>query len=210
MLTLDELKEAVTQLSPQDFKKFSAWFAEYCKNNSGEYMSDKELDFKIGNLLANNPESGARFSRCGNYRYALWRIWNPAKKTVMFVGLNPSKADATDDDPTIRKVMAYAKHWDFGGVYMVNCFPKVETDPEQLSDFNETERNDKWIVEIASKCEEVIFAWGDSKKVKAEGRDTALENMLPNAKILRANKNGSPNHPLYLPLGIERVDWLKK
>lgn len=48
--------------------------------------------------------SGAVISDCGQYRYALSRGgWMGGKGTVLFVMLNPSTADASEDDPTIRR-----------------------------------------------------------------------------------------------------------
>jgi hypothetical protein len=51
--------------------------------------------------------SGAEFSPCGDYRYSLWRMWSEEENAprVMFIGLNPSTADATRNDPTIRRCM---------------------------------------------------------------------------------------------------------
>lgn len=48
-------------------------------------------------------DSGATISECGKYRYRLWRVWDESLPTCCFVMLNPSKADATEDDPTIRQ-----------------------------------------------------------------------------------------------------------
>ena len=44
-------------------------------------------------------KKGAHFSKSRVFRYALWRIWDKDKPAVMFVGLNPSTADETVDDP---------------------------------------------------------------------------------------------------------------
>lgn len=41
---------------------------------------------------------GAVISDCGRYRYALWRMWDNRLPSVLFIGLNPSTADATKDD----------------------------------------------------------------------------------------------------------------
>jgi hypothetical protein len=50
----------------------------------------------------------AEFSACRKNRYALWRVWNEADPLVMFIGLNPSVADETADDPTIRRCIQFA------------------------------------------------------------------------------------------------------
>ena len=57
-------------------------------------------------------KTNAIFSECRKYRYALCRIWDDSKPYAMFIGLNPSTADETEDDPTIRRCINYAKDWD--------------------------------------------------------------------------------------------------
>jgi hypothetical protein len=49
--------------------------------------------------------TGATFSECGRYRYRLWRDLHDIKKPRMclFIMLNPSTADAENNDPTITK-----------------------------------------------------------------------------------------------------------
>ena len=73
-------------------------------------------------------ERGADISPCGRYRYSLWRKWGPGA-TCMFVGLNPSTADETADDPTIRRCMAFARDWGYGALCMANLFAYRATDP---------------------------------------------------------------------------------
>lgn len=143
-------------------------------------------------------DNGAQFSECRKYRYALWRIWNRELPLVMFVGLNPSTANETDDDPTIRRVKRFAHDWGFGGVYMMNCFPYISTDPDALKDFGNTAANDHWLYKIAEKCEKIVFAWGSFDIVKELGRDVELMGMFPEAEALIINGDGSPRHPLYV------------
>ena len=49
------------------------------------------------------------------YRYVLTRTWDETLLNIMFVGLNPSTADETTDDPTIRRCINFAKSWDMVG-----------------------------------------------------------------------------------------------
>lgn len=115
----------------------------------------------------------------------------------MFVGLNPSTANEIETDPTIRSAGRIAKHNGYGGFYMMNCFPYVSTDPNELRDYGNTALNDHYLYRIAAKCQDVVFAWGSFKIVVELGRDTELIGMFPNAKALAVNKNSSPKHPLY-------------
>lgn len=145
-------------------------------------------------------DSGAEFSLCRKYRYALWRIWDKSKPMVMFIGLNPSTANEYVPDPTITRVKGFAESWGFGGVYMMNCFPFVTENPDKLIiDHGTQYLNNLKMEEIGAKCSEVIFAWGAFKEVKKFTRDKELIAMFPNAKALVINKDGSPRHPLYVP-----------
>ena len=67
-------------------------------------------------------KTGAIFSRCKNYRYALWRNWDDLKPDVMIIGLNPSTADEKENDPTIVRCIKFAKSWGYGGVCVTNLF----------------------------------------------------------------------------------------
>lgn len=142
-------------------------------------------------------KKGADFSKCGKYRYALWRIWDESKPNVMFVGLNPSTANTETDDPTIRRVIQIAKGWGFGGVFMVNCFPYVSTDPTQLvlEEGVHGDLNRHIIMLVAQRCERIVFAWGAFKVAQERGK--ILAERFPHAVALKINADGSPKHPLY-------------
>lgn len=148
--------------------------------------------------LFENKLSGASFSNDRKYRYCLWRIWDETKPLVMFIGLNPSQANEAKDDPTIKRVIAIAKHNGYGGFYMMNCWAFIATKPEDLKYNHMANKwNDSLIILTAGKCKDVVFAWGNFKIVTDMGRDKELKEVFPNALALCINKNGSPKHPLY-------------
>ena len=142
--------------------------------------------------------SGAHFSDCRKYRYALWRIWDTSKPFVMFIGLNPSTANETEADPTIKSVMRIAKHNGYGGVYMMNCFAYVSTNPADLRFENNQDMNDFCLNVVANLCKGIVFSWGNFEIVKTTGRFSEIIRMFgEGAMALKQNKNGSPKHPLY-------------
>jgi len=53
----------------------------------------------------------ATISPCGKYRYFLSREIGQELGVATFIMLNPSTADATKNDPTIRKCMGFARKW---------------------------------------------------------------------------------------------------
>lgn len=47
----------------------------------------------------------------GKYRYSLMRRLATGRGTVLFVGLNPSTATATEDDHTVTRCVRFAQAW---------------------------------------------------------------------------------------------------
>lgn len=147
---------------------------------------------------SNGIMSGASFSNDKQHRLCLWRIWNTSLPFVMFIGLNPSKANENTNDNTMRKVVKIAQHNGYGGVYMVNLFTYTSTDPKKLpqpqsQQFAEMDKD--LLISTAGRCKDVVFCWGNFKI--ATYRATWAIQQFPNALCLAKNKNGSPKHPLY-------------
>lgn len=168
---------------------------------------DRKIELYTQQVI-DNVDKGAFFSFDKTHRYSLWRIWDHSLPKVMFIGLNPSTANETEDDPTIRSICRIAKSNGYGGVYMMNCWAFVSTDPKKLQiSEEECKWNDLELQKISDKCRDVVFAWGSFDIVKDRGRDKELVTMFPNAKALHVNKNGSPKHPLYCRSDIKFVSY---
>jgi hypothetical protein len=149
---------------------------------------------------------GAKFSECGKYRYGLWRKWDDTKPCIMFIGLNPSTATDTMDDPTIRRVKKFAKDWGYGGVYMCNLFAFISAYPVDLKTCADPiGENDKWLVLFSLLCKDVLFAWGNFKEATDRARKVSAS--FPNAVCLGFNKNGTPKHPLYVAAKTKQVNY---
>jgi hypothetical protein len=139
------------------------------------------------------------------YRYTLWRQWDRENLDyAAFIGLNPSTADETMDDPTIRRCIGFAKREGVGGLCMLNLFAFRATKPDDMKregdpigpDF------DKHFYPCIRNARLVIAAWGANGG--HNGRDRQITNWLPNIRstglyCLGRNASGSPKHPLYIP-----------
>ena len=149
----------------------------------------------MGRLLS---KSGAVFSDCRKYRYALWRIWDGNKPLVMIIGLNPSTADETSNDPTITRCKSFARSWGYGGVLVANLFGFRATFPNELRTYNEPvgKENDLWIHEIAKEAVIKVAAWGNYGKFL--NRSEKILASLDQLHCIQMNKSGEPAHPLYL------------
>ena len=72
------------------------------------------------------------FQTISLYRYKLSRTWDSTKPTILFIGLNPSIADETIDDPTITRCINYAKAWGYGTLLMTNLLAFRSTYPKDI------------------------------------------------------------------------------
>lgn len=145
--------------------------------------------------------SDARIDGTGRYRYSLSRAWNAHGK-VCWIMLNPSTADAKQDDPTIRRCMGFAASWGFGGIVVVNLFALRATDPRELQRQGGVvgPENDLTIITEARAAGRVMAAWGAhgslffrSSKVVTMLRDTGVV-----LHHLGLTGRGEPRHPLYV------------
>lgn len=153
---------------------------------------------KYGLELLGDEHSMAMFSKDRKYRYTLARLWDDNLPRVMFIGLNPSKADEKSNDPTIRRCINFAKSWGYGGMYMCNLFAYVSTDPRELLKSEEKLIiNDEVLKSTSIECDKVIFCWGAFKQ--AQERARAVIPMFENPYCIEITQEGIPRHPLYLP-----------
>lgn len=151
-------------------------------------------------------EKGAFISEDGLYRYTLWRDWRKpgeTTKTVLFVGLNPSTADADKDDPTIRRCIGFAKAWGYNKLIMVNLFAFRATDPKDMKSTQDPEGplNREIVGNATDHADLTIAAWGAHGLFK-EQNDRYIK-YLTNPYHLGLTKNGFPKHPLYLKADVK-------
>ncbi|EMA56253.1 DUF1643 domain-containing protein [Halococcus thailandensis] len=145
----------------------------------------------------------AVISSDGDYRYRLWRTWDEEKPTVAFIMLNPSTADATTDDQTIRRCIGYAEDWGYGRLIVGNLFALRSTDPRQLDDHPAPvgPDNDGHLLAIRDEAEKIIVAWGTHGSLR--DRDQRVAQLLDaDFYALATTQEGQPVHPLYQPADI--------
>lgn len=157
--------------------------------------------------------TAAIFSTCDRYRYRLERDLGAIGATrgaVAFAMLNPSTADATVDDPTIRRCIGYARAWGFRRLIVGNAYAWRSTDPAGLwtSPDPVGPENDAHLSAIASDAELVVCAWGAHLKPDRQAAVVALiaaAGREPHALAL--TKAGVPGHPLYLRRDLTPFPW---
>ena len=185
----------------------------------------------------NDGTQWARFSDDRTLRYRLARdlrpTWSPFEPwldpgdtqniptatRIVFVMLNPSKADAFRLDPTVSKCVKFATAWGFNVIEIVNIFPYRSTDPDALYSWTRGLAGADWeninaanTAEIGDACRRagrVIAAWGKHGAHFAQGTIVRLGLHEAGIKLhcLDTNKDGSPKHPLYIKGGTEPKEW---
>lgn len=152
---------------------------------------------------------GAEFSKCGRYRYKLWRTLNVGSGSVLFVMLNPSTADADKDDPTIRRCVDFTHRWGYRKLYVGNLFALRSTDPSTLWTTEDPVGPDNVsaLRYMADQCAAVVCAWGNHGAWHLTG--AWMRHRLSKYLLFHLGlcKNGEPKHPLYLRADTKAQRW---
>lgn len=148
----------------------------------------------------NDSEAGATFSPCRQYRYSLWRRWKPGAPYALFIGLNPSTADETLDDPTIRRCKRFSRDWGYGAYVMANIFAYRATDPKEMKAQREPIGIDNNVVlqDLARGAGIIVCAWGTHGAYRDRGLQVIRLLDAHELYCLGRTKEGHPKHPLYI------------
>ena len=159
-----------------------------------------------------------------SYRYSLERrISGVTGPSLCWLMLNPSTADAVNDDPTIRKVCGFTRRAGYGAAVVVNLFAWRATDPRDLRKElarAEGTRNRNAVLSAAARSDAVVCAWGATPWARAQAqRVLGWLEAHPEKRVrllhLGAAKAGAPLHPLMLayaahplvPFGVRAPLW---
>ncbi len=126
--------------------------------------------------------------------------------------LNPSTADASQDDPTIRRCIGFARDNGYGAIVVVNIFAYRATNPEALPSIADEAIGPANVHHLMTVCQgkDVVVAWGSHRRASSD-------ITLPALKLLRAyasrilclgnTKSGAPRHPLYVAAGQSLISY---
>jgi hypothetical protein len=156
----------------------------------------------------------AVFSRCGRYRYRLERAIGPGIKAA-YIGVNPSRADATHNDPTIRKLIGFAPRLGVGHWLVGNVFAYAATDIGDLRACDDPvgPGNARHLRAMLAEAELIVLGWGTLGKLPPELRDhhkRVLRMAARSGRVLHCwgtTLDGQPRHPLMLAYATELVAW---
>ena len=158
---------------------------------------------------------GAKFNEARTHRQRLWRGWGSGH-TLTVIGMNPSTADETDNDPTAERCERRARALGYGGLIMINMMDIVETDSSKLDQIPAEERcteaNTAELLNAINSARaietDILCGWG--RPGQKHGAVAWLATQASRAGVtlfcLRKNQDGSPAHPLYIPYSKE-FEW---
>ena len=156
------------------------------------------------------------------YRYTLSRSWLPSPYDdggeVIWVMLNPSTADAMEDDPTIRRCVDYTNRWGFNALEVVNVFAYRTPSPKELKqawkagvDVLGPENLTTLRQAIVRSCGHeyrLVVAWGaGAPRPYVQGLARLIQSVGAHPYCLGMTKEGHPKHPLYLRKDAPLVTW---
>ena len=151
----------------------------------------------------------AEISPDGRYRYLLGRRWSSGPRAT-FIMLNPSTADAAQDDPTIRRCIGFARGWGLGAMQVVNLYALRATDPAALWRAQDPvgPYNDAILAACALAHQDapLVAAWGANARHDRVAAVLRLPGM-DRLTTLGVTKAGHPRHPLYLPATAVLRPW---
>lgn len=167
-------------------------------------------------LVHEQPE-GAVFAPDRKHRYLLWRrilqcdLLMPARGICLFNMLNPSTADESEEDPTVRRTIDYASRWGCSTLIVTNMYGWMSTDKEALCGLPDPvgRDNDLWIAAAAAAADIVIAAWGNGpSKLDIRPRARHVLRLIDRPTMcLGITEEGNPWHPLYRPKTFQPIPY---
>jgi hypothetical protein len=159
--------------------------------------------------------SSAVLTPCGTFRYRLDREVQASGEVFAYFGVNPSTADATLDDQTVRKWRGFTQRNGGRRFIVGNVFSLRTTDVGELSRAPAVRGPDhlRNIQEIVAEADILVPCWGSRSKVP-RALWPQFDEMLA---LLRASgkpmmhlgltRSGDPRHPLTLAYATPLVNW---
>ena len=158
------------------------------------------------------------FSECGSYRWLLKRELLSGEKTLVFIGLNPSKANSVNNDRTLVRIISFCSRWNYKNIYVINLFGLISSSPSQLLKSKDPVGKNNNLITLKAlefwrkniNCD-LWLGWGD--KGQLSRRDHIVLKLIKNFSNISSNENnhskrilslglskkGNPRHPLYMP-----------
>ena len=173
---------------------------------------------KVRLALMQGVKGDAVFSDDGRYRPLMRRWLGEAfpERYILFIGMNPSTADATVNDPTCGREWSFAQREGFDAMVKATVGDYRATDPKMLlapGVVASSPDNLPTIRRAAAGAARVVLCHGKlNRALVAAGRDLvqALTSDGVDIWCFGVNADNSPKHPLYLRADTPLVRWVTR
>lgn len=172
----------------------------------------------LGNEVEEPMTLSAVISECEDYRPELRRIWDETLPLLVVCMLNPSRADAKLNDPTVLTLIHFAKLWGYGGLLIVNLYDFRASKPIDM--FNAvapiSKDNFRYIEQAiqyaADNGGKLLVAWGNGPAEMERRNPTSFSQAdwfssrcLRRVTLVCLGKtnSGAPKHPM--ARGLHRI-----
>ncbi len=157
----------------------------------------------------------AVISPCGKYRYRLDRSIGASGPVYAFFGINPSTADASIDDATVRKWTGFCRRWGASRFIVANVFAWRSTDVKALASVDDAfgDAIGDHTTDIISEADILVPCWGNTSKVPPKLQfafDVLMDALTSSGKPVMhfgQTKSGDPLHPLMLAYSTPLKTW---
>lgn len=169
-------------------------------------MIEHDPGGKVRLRLGEGVRGDVVMSNDGRYRQIMrrWLGDQFPDRYIVFIGMNPSTADATVDDPTCAREWTFARREGFSAMVKCNVGDYRATDPKALLQpgvVAVSEANLPAIRQVAASASKVVLCHGKLNKALAPAGQKLVQMLLADGVELwcfGTNADGSPKHPLYL------------
>ncbi len=176
------------------------------------------MTYSVNQISKDLINSDACFSKCGLYRWWLYRRTGFNQRKLLFIGLNPSNANKYLNDPTTIRLVNFSRSWNYGTLLVINLFAKVASSPSRLKHSknpigyeNDLEISKRLRCWAYNPSWDIWLGWG-AKGILMH-RNLQVLSLLNKFWKIRTNKYpkipgplaigltkcGQPKHPLYVP-----------
>lgn len=170
---------------------------------------------KVRLALMAGVNGDAVFSADGRHRPLMRRWLGDAfpDRHLLFIGMNPSTADAIVNDPTCAREWTFTLREGFSGMVKANVGDWRATDPKMLlapGVVVSSPDNLPTIRAAAARADKVILCHGKLNRALAPAGRALVDALTGDGVHLwcfGTNADGSPKHPLYLRGDTPLVRW---
>lgn len=158
----------------------------------------------------NNGDNSARF--------LLGQIFNPRGRTLIWVGVNPSKAAPGEEnlDNTIRKIRKISQYNGYENWIVINLYPQRTPNPDALHTvadavlIRENLQNIQETLEQHTQAD-IVLAYGNliakRKYLQQCYNQILLLAESRQIKVIKLTKKNNPVHPLYQANSSTLIDF---